>query len=144
VALPDTGYSFVNWTSATQIINPNNLADSANLVLSSSDTIVAHFINPSGIASASSNQLGLSIFPSVVSSIATVKFALAEASAVSIKLISTEGKVLGNILNSDTKRAAGGYSMQFDLKATPLVAGIYFVAIEAGNYRKTVKLVYAP
>lgn len=144
VALPDTGYGFVNWTSNLQVIAPNSLADTASLVLNSSDTIVAHFINPSGIASAASNQLGLSIYPSVVSSVATVKFALAEAAAVSIKLISTEGKVLGNILNSDGKKAAGGYSIQLDMKATQLGAGIYFVTIEAGKYRKTVKLVYAP
>ena len=144
IATADTGFNFVNWTSASQVINPNAMADTAMLVLSSSDTIVAHFINPSSVASLAQNQIGLAVYPSLVKTVTSVKYMLPEAASVSLKLYSTQGKELTTIINSNEKKQAGTYAVNLDLSTTHLPPGMYVLNFVSGKYTKNVKLVYEP
>ena len=143
-AAVDTGFHFVNWTSSSQIINPNTLSDTAMVMLTSSDTIIAHFLNPTAVAIVNANQIGLTIYPTLVKTETSIQYNLNEASAVSLKLYSVQGKELGTIVNTEEKKAAGVYVVTLDFSSVHLPAGMYVLNFVAGNYSKSIKLVYAP
>lgn len=142
VATPNTNYNFVNWTAATQTINPATSA-SASVMLSNSDTIVAHFLTLS-VNDLSSSQPGITASPTVFNNETTLQYNLPEAATVSMKLYSTQGTELATIIQPGDKKTKGSYAVKLNMTGTHLSAGMYVVNFVAGNYKKSVKLIYAP
>lgn len=68
----------------------------------------------------------------------TITFSLPKEELVNIVLFNTLGQPLQTLLHE--KRRAGLHSIQFEARDLP--AGIYFYKMTAGNYSKTLKLVY--
>ncbi len=142
VATPNANYNFVNWTAATQVINPPSSA-TASVMLSNSDTIVAHFLTLS-VNELNSSQPGITASPTIFSTETTLQYTLPEAAIVSMKLYSTQGTELATIIQPGDKKSKGSYAVNLNLSATHLSPGMYVVNFIAGNYKKSVKLVYSP
>lgn len=142
VATPNANYNFVNWTATTQTVNPPTAA-SASVMLTNSDTIVAHFLTLS-VDDLSSSQPGITASPSVFNSETTLQYSLPEAATVSMKLYSLQGTELATIIQPGDKKSKGTYAVKLDLSGTHLSTGMYVVNFVAGNYKKSVKLVYNP
>ncbi len=61
-----------------------------------------------------------------------------------MKLYSTQGTELATIIQPGDKKSKGSYAVNLNLSATHLSPGMYVVNFIAGNYKKSVKLVYSP
>ena len=65
-----------------------------------------------------------------------IRFAIPQASKVSMKIYNLLGQEIATLVNQEMK--AGSYEINF--KASQLASGIYFYSIEAGNYSATKKM----
>jgi len=89
-------------------------------------------------ASAPKNKLGQN-YPNPVVSSTTIPFYLLKSEKVSIKLYSSEGKLIKDIANDTFP--AGHSSLIFD--ANGLAPGIYFYQITAGKFKQARKMIVA-
>jgi len=144
VAKADTGYSFLNWTSASQIFIPNNNSDSAMVVLNASDTLVAHFSNPTNVYGLTNQSFSVSVSPTVVQSQTKLRFNLDVASTVAISLLSPQGKEIQIKSPNSGKLSAGNYLVNLDLSSQGLAAGMYLLLIKTESKQASVKVLYSP
>lgn len=140
----DTAYHFASWSANSQSINPNVQSDTANLILTNSDTIVAHFINPSSVKPLLASGVSFSVYPTLINSSTTITYQLAEAQAVQLSIYSSQGKLLTSMVNPTTKQNAGTYTVQLDFGSSKLTADVYLIKLNAGDYSKSIKVVYLP
>ena len=141
-ATANSGYNFVNWTANTQTINPPT-SPSALVMLTNSDTIVAHFLTVS-VDEIKSTQGTMVAMPSLFSAQTTIQYSLPVAGQVSMKLYSLRGEELATIVSAGDSKPAGTYAVNLDLSNTSLASGIYFVKLSSAGFTKTTKLVYQP
>ncbi len=142
-AFADTsaGYKFDHW-SATNHTFANPDSSFVFLDLSTSDTIVAHFIKQSSAVAEPGNLLkpAFSVFPTLFKEEVSINFSLPKKSAIDLRLFD----LLGNQVAEFTVReTAGQGSTTFDLRNQRLSPGVYFLKCSAGDFVKTVKLVCA-
>jgi hypothetical protein len=142
-AVADTNYSFVNWTSGSQTFSPNASSAPVTFNLNASDTIVAHFLT-TGLNSYSSNGASLAAYPTAFSTSTTIEFNLTEASPVSLKLFSMQGKQVVEITDAGKNFPAGHYAVNLDLSKSSLSGGMYLVNFSTGDFKKSIKLIYSP
>jgi hypothetical protein len=143
-SVANTGYSFTDWTSNSQVFNPNNTSVIATVNLSSSDSIVAHFLTTSVPELLPLNEPIVSVFPTVTNNNVTLQYSLPKASAVSIKLYSLLGDEITEIKNPSGSESAGNHVAEISLAVSGLSAGVYMLQFNAGNYQKSIRLMYAP
>lgn len=75
-------------------------------------------------------------YPNPFNPTTTIKYALPEASKVSIKVFNTIGEEVAELINED--RPAGYYQIDFDASALP--SGVYFYRISANHFIQTRKM----
>lgn len=143
-AKPNPLYSFVNWSSTNQTFSPGNTAINSSFNLNGPDTIVAHFALTNSIAQLDGINPTLEVHPSVFNSETTISYQLPVAAKVSLKIYSMQGKEIMTLNNDESNKPQGQYSLKVDFEKAKISAGIYMVELIAGNYKKTVKLIYAP
>jgi CotH kinase protein/Lamin Tail Domain/Chitobiase/beta-hexosaminidase C-terminal domain len=140
-AQPIGNNSFTNWSSNSQVFNPNATTASANISLNGSDSIVAHFV----ITSVNDHDLSnasLSASPTIFNNETMIEFVLTKASAVSLQLYSSTGKFIADVMTPAANQSQGNYSVNLNLSKSNLVSGMYFVKLVAGKESKTVKIIY--
>jgi hypothetical protein len=142
---PDSGLTFVNWSSTQQAFNPNNTSVNVTFDLSSSDTIVAHFTTLVAIQDLLNpgTQPSVTAYPTIFNNGTTIEYFLPEKSNVSIKLFSLNGQEMAKINTPEWSSQPGSYAVQLDMKNTKFSPGIYFLEFTAGSFRESIKLIYA-
>ena len=140
--IPVTNHTFTNWSAVTQTINPNNTSINAKVNFTNSDSIVAHFIVTSSEQVEGNTPL-VNVYPSLFGSSTTIDFSLPEKSKVTLSLHSLLGDKVA-VISDEKEMQKGFYSVNLDLSATKLSAGVYLLRLTTGNSAKTVKLVYDP
>lgn len=141
----DTGMVFTNWTTLSQLLNPNLLVPAVTANINASDSIVAHF---SIITSIGEHQPGIttnvSVYPTVFSSEANITYTLPERLPVTIKLNTLMGQEVAEIVSPKEFQNRGSYSLKLNLGESSLSAGVYLLHFIAGDYQQTLKVIYSP
>ncbi len=145
-ALPQTNYVFNHWSSNAQTFNPVDTALQVRINLASADTIIAHFnFLTTGIVNTEVQPTPvISAQPSVFDNTSTIQYYLPQQVPVSLKLYSIMGTEVATLVPSGKLTQPGTYSVEINLSGSNLKPGMYFVDFVAGNYRQTVKMIYAP
>lgn len=143
-ANPGPGYAFNQWMSASQIMNPNQTTAAVTTTLTSSDSITAHFDFITAIGNYPGIENNVSVYPTLFSGETTVEYTLTERAPVSINLMSMLGAEVVQINSPEEFLSRGNYSVKLNLAGSGLEAGIYLLKFTAGDYSKTIKLVYSP
>ncbi|MBA3680791.1 MAG: CotH kinase family protein [Bacteroidetes bacterium] len=147
VNLSSTSYSsasqFVTWTSN---VNPYLIAQTTNvnkIKLTHSDTLVANYILDVGIKTLENPfSTDAKVFPNPTNGGFSIEFDVNETSPVNIKMFSTEGKQVAELVPNKSDFAVGSYKIDIDQTiASTLSNGIYFIQLSVKNYNKTFKLV---
>ena len=76
-------------------------------------------------------------YPNPFNPSTTIKYSVANAGFVTIKLYNIVGEEVATLVNEE--EPAGYYQIKFN--ASNLASGIYFYTLTAGNFRETKKLV---
>jgi hypothetical protein len=137
-------YAFTNWTTLGQLLNPSLFNATVTANITNSDTITAHFSIVTGIGNDAGIENSVNVYPTVFSDETTVEYTLTERAPVSIKLLSLLGTEVAQIKTPEEFLSRGSYSVKLNLSGSGLNSGIYFLKFTAGNFSKTIKLVYSP
>jgi hypothetical protein len=140
----NTNYNFVNWTSNSQVFNPGATSADVDLNLTSSDSIVAHFISSTALPEVPGMDPSVSAYPTVFSNETTIDFYLPETQSVSIKLISLLGSENIQLTDPAVLLHPGNYKIAVNLAGKNLSSGIYMLEFNSGNYHKSLKVIYSP
>lgn len=143
-ASANTNYAFTNWTTNNQVFTPGNTALDVDFTLSGADSIVAHFISTTALPEVPGMDPSVSVYPSVFSESATIEFYIPEPSKVTMKLYSLLGAEVMKIGSNAVMMQPGKYDMQINLAGSSLQSGIYLLEFTAGDYKKSIKLIYSP
>jgi hypothetical protein len=141
--LPSTGYEFSNWSSNFTSFVPGSTSDSVSITLTTSDSIVAHFIF-TDLPESAINDPSVSAYPTVFSSSTVIDFNLPDELPVSLKLYTITGQEILTVIDPDKMMQRGHYEYEINLGSTSLPAGMYMADFIAGDYRQCVKLIYSP
>ncbi len=76
-------------------------------------------------------------YPNPFNSRTKITFTLPQSECVSISLYNIQGEAVQNII--DDERSAGEYTV--GINSDELTSGVYFVTMNAGTYRKSIKIV---
>jgi hypothetical protein len=137
-------YGFVNWTPGNQNFNPGTTSAAVDFNLSSTDSIVAHFTSTTLLPEVKGADPSVMVYPTIFQNQATVEFYLSEKAPVQIRLYTMTGSEVLKMGSNGMEMPSGNYTMELNLAGTSLPAGVYFLDFVAGNFRKNVKLIYAP
>jgi hypothetical protein len=137
-------YVFNNWTTLGQLLNPSLSNATVTANITNSDTITAHFSIITGIGNYSGTENNVSVYPTAFSDETTIEYLLAERAPVSIKLMSMLGTEVAQIKTPDEFLSRGSYSVKLNLAGSGLSGGVYLLKFTAGDFSKTIKLVYSP
>ncbi len=143
-ATAQTNYIFNQWTSASQTMNPNQATAAVTTTLTSSDSITAHFSIITAIGNYEGVDNSVSVYPTLFSDETTVEYTLKEHATVTMKLTSMLGAEVLKISSPTEFLQRGSYSVKLNLAGSGLGAGVYLLKFTAGDYSKTIKLVYSP
>lgn len=134
-------YQFVNWTSNSQVFNPNDSTAIAKVNFTSSDSIVAHFTFATPVWEITSNEPVASVYPTLVTDLTTLDFSLPKPENVSIELFNITGQKMATLVNK-AQMQAGFHTMNLSMVSNGMQEGIYLLRFVAGNTHKTFKLVF--
>ncbi|HKR05718.1 MAG TPA: CotH kinase family protein [Bacteroidia bacterium] len=143
-ALANSNYQFVSWTSNSQVFNPNSNAVNVTVDLTSNDSIVAHFLTTSIPELLPINEPIVSAYPTVTNGSVIIQYSLPEAASVSLKLFSLTGDEITEIKNPAGKELPGNHQAEINLTGSGLAAGVYMLQFNTADYKKSIKLLYAP
>ncbi|MEO5572617.1 MAG: CotH kinase family protein [Bacteroidia bacterium] len=143
-ATANPNYTFSNWTSNTSVLNPNTSAITVTCDLTSNDSIVAHFLTTSVPELLPLNQPLISAYPTLTNDHVVIQYSLPKEANVSMKLYSLLGAEITEIRNPTGTEAPGNHVAEISLAGSNLPAGVYMLQFNAGNFQKSIKLVYAP
>lgn len=138
-ALPDTPYAFINWTSNSQLFQPNDSTPLVRVNLNGSDSIVAHFDFATPVFGLTNTEPVASVYPTIVNDFTQLDFSLPEPLPVNIHLLDINGQLIST-LAAGTYLQRGFHSMRLSLPAGGLQEGIYVLQLRAGAFVKTFKL----
>jgi hypothetical protein len=141
-AMPDTMRSFINWTSNSQVFQPNDSTALVKVNLVSNDSIVAHFDYATAVYGMNQTVPIANVYPTVIDEFTQLDFSLPEATAVDIQLVDINGKIIRAFVKGTTMQS-GFHSMQLSIPAGSLQNGIYLLQLRAGYYSKSFKLIKA-
>lgn len=137
----NTPYQFVNWTSNSQVFNPNDSTAIARVNFTSSDSIVAHFSFATPVFEITSDVPVANVYPTIVSDLTTLDFSLPKVENVSIELYNITGQKMATLANK-AQMAAGFHTMNLSMVSNGMKDGIYLLRFVAGNTQKTFKLIF--
>jgi len=143
-ATANTPYSFIDWSANSQVFSPGATSIDVDFTMSGADSIVAHFLNTTSLPEMVGMDPSVSVYPSVFSQSATIEFYIPESSKVSMKLYSLLGSEAIKIGGEGAMMSPGKYTMELNLAGSSLKSGIYLLDFIAGDYKKSVKIIYSP
>lgn len=135
-------FQFDHWTSNNTTYLPSALTYNPQVNLTSGDTLVVHFTQtPTGILppAVSSEKPYLTVFPSVISSEATIEYYLPFNVTPVLKVYSLLGEEVIQI-KSEGRQQQGVYQIKLDASQSALPSGMYIVQLTAGDFTKSVKV----
>jgi hypothetical protein len=141
-ATAEPNYAFYNWTDNSQILNPNMTTAAVTSNFNASDSIVAHFNIVTSIGNYPGVEISASAYPTVFSGETTLEYTLPKHLPVTFKLTNLLGEEVTTINTPTQYQDRGAYSVKLNLSNTSLRSGIYLLQFTAGDYHKTIKLVY--
>jgi hypothetical protein len=139
----DSAYVFNNWSSFSQTFSPNSTTAAVTSNLNASDTITAHFDLITSIGNYPGIDIGVSVYPTVFSEEATIEYTLPSRLPITIQLTSILGAEIANVNSPSQFQNRGNYSLKLNMEGSKLEPGVYMIKFMAGEYHKTVKIVYA-
>ncbi len=146
INLSSTSYStalqFMTWSSIQNplLITPTTVVN--KIKLTHSDTVVANYVLDVGIKQLEDPySMAVSVFPNPTSGGFSIAFDVNQTSPVSIKLLSTTGQQVAELVPSKSQFDVGSYKVDVDQSITSTLSnGIYFIQVSVKNYNKTFKL----
>ncbi len=143
--IPAFGYQFDHWSSNNQSILPNTTTTPASFNLSGSDTIIAHFGVYSSIENPQHNGQAVptvAAAPTVFNQQAYITYDLPTSCEVSIQVYNSLGEKIDILVPEKTMKSNGTHSEILNWSSEGNPPGMYFVDFRAGDFRKTIKLIY--
>jgi len=135
-------FEFDHWTSNHTAYLPSATAYNPLINLTGGDTLVVHFTQtPTGILppAIKSEKPYLTVFPTVVSSEATIEYYLPFNVVPVLRIFSALGEEVMQI-KSEGRQQQGLYQVKLDAAQSSLPAGMYIVQLSAGDYQGSVKV----
>lgn len=135
------GYQFLNWTTLHHNLTPGTTADSVQLWLTGSDTIIAHFDNIF-VGEGAPTDLAAYTFrvrPTLVRNRIQVEYQVPDAGA-QLWLTDLQGHRIADLSGYVVGEASG--KLEIDLSAMNLSRGMYFLSLQSAAWRKTEKLIW--
>lgn len=142
--VPLNGSQFVSWTAATQIFLPSSTNPDTRVSLNASDTLVAHFSMLSTQPVIGENYPVVSAYPTLITDETLVDYYLPGTTSVSLALYSLTGQRLMELIPSEQIQHAGNYSVRLNIPQSLLAPGMYLLNFKAGDFNKSIRLVYMP
>jgi len=140
----NANYAFDHWTTLSQILNPNMNTAMVTANINTSDTITANFNIVTAIGNYTGIESNVSVYPTVFSDETTIAYTMTEHAPVTIKLMSMLGSEVARINSPAEFLARGSYTVKLNLAGSGLSGGVYLLKFTAGDFSKTIKLVYSP
>lgn len=141
-----SAFPFINWTLNNHTLNPGLNADSVSLTLTSGDTLIAHFdsafvsrqeLNPKGYS--------FSAYPTLVKNKILVDYEIpSDHSSAELFLYDLSGHTLADFSSAiqSSVSSSGHRRVEINLADSQLAQGIYMLHFRAGEWKKTVKIVW--
>lgn len=134
-------YGFENWSVAGGGFLQDPNVPSTLLLVGDVDTVTAHFQIVSGVKNPTGTaQVEVLAYPTLFCEQLTVEFELPNAAPVSIALYTADGRRVATLAGG-VQKAPGRYTLT--LEGPGLPAGVYVLQFQAGDFRKSLKVVSA-
>ena len=143
-ATADSVHAFTNWSANSQVFNPSPTAVDVDLTLTGNDSIVAHFISTVSLPEIAGTNPSVYVYPTVVSENTTVDFYLPQTAPVTMKLYTLLGAEVMMVNENEAVMSPGKYQLNLNLGSSGLRSGIYLLDFIAGDYHKSIKIIYNP
>jgi hypothetical protein len=140
-ATPIAPYLFKNWTSPSQVFNPNDSTALVTVNLTAGDSITAHFDYTTAVFPITGEAPVANMYPTVVSDHTVLDFSLQEPSPVTIQLFDINGKLIQTFADGHYMQT-GFHSMTLNIPQGSIPNGIYMIKFSAGKANKSFKMVY--
>lgn len=140
-ATPIAPYLFKNWTSPSQVFNPNDSAALVTVNLTAGDSITAHFDYATAVFPVTGDSPVANMYPTIVRDHTILDFSLQEPSPVTIQLFDINGKLIQTFADGHYMQT-GFHSMTLNIPQGSLMNGIYMIKFSAGKANKSFKMVY--
>ncbi|MDZ4823541.1 MAG: CotH kinase family protein [Flavobacteriales bacterium] len=137
----DEEYVFDDWTTDSDAVIADPLAEVTSLQLAADNTITANFIFVDVFESANAVST-LGAFPSLFNSNTTIRYSIQNGGNTSLKLYDENAKLL-SVLVDNANHATGSFDLKLDLSSSGLANGVYFLQLLNGSQKEVVKLVYS-
>ncbi len=137
-------FQFVSWSANSQSFLPNNTTSNAQVMLNASDTLIAHFLTLSADPIPGITAPTVSVYPTLMTHETLIDYYLPKASAVSMTLFSVTGQKMMEVTPPLEMMQPGNHTVSMDISKTSLAAGVYMLSFKAGDFQKSIRLVYAP
>jgi hypothetical protein len=141
-ALPDNPYSFLNWSSNSQLFVPSASDKMMRINLNGSDSIVAHFSFTTPVFTITGNEPVANVYPTIVSTHTQLDFSLPQSLPVTVQMFDIHGKRISTFANGDYFQR-GFHTLNLDMPSGSLPDGIYILKLQAGGFVKSFKLMLA-
>ena len=142
VAMANPFYLFVLWSANNQTFNPNAGVTNVKVNLTSTDSIVAHFLVTSVPELLPIVNPIVSAYPTVTNSQVTVQYSLPEASPVTLKIYSVLGTQIAEINSPDSEVSAGNHVAVIDFAKANIPGGMYILEFCTPAFKQSIKLLY--
>lgn len=128
-AIANPGYVFNNWEAQlTTLVNNKDISFESNVAVN--DQFVAHF-----------DALGykINVYPNPSFGIVNIDYEVPEEQQLSIKIISSDGKEVAELIAHSQFHKEGKFSISFTKKQYNLAAGAYIIEIKSNKFTEHVK-----
>jgi len=139
----NSGYVFDYWELQNHFVNPNSTDPDANFTLFTTDNVVAHFKQSTGINDA--HITSLNVYPSLTQDQFRLSYELTNDVDLSVLLYSASGMLVKDLTADDAgMKQQGRHEETISMKNDQLAPGVYFLAFNYPAFSKTFKIVLLP
>lgn len=134
-------YVFGYWIPGVTTIAPGILSDTISMMMTSNDTIIAHFKYwPEILGVENSNDMHIAVFPTVTNDQLIIDFRGLSEPIESCRLTNVTGQQLADLSSGLNGLVEGRKVMS--LRELGLAPGMYFVEFKSGTHQHVAKVVY--
>jgi hypothetical protein len=142
-ANPASGYQFDYWELTNHFVNPNSTSPNAYFSLYTTDYIIAHFKQTTGIDDA--HITSLNVYPTLTQDMFVISYELTQQVDLSIRLYSVSGQMVKDLTADDQGlKDQGRHESSISMKQDQLAPGVYFLRFDYPGFSKTFKIVMLP
>jgi len=124
-------------------VNPNSTSANASFTLFTTDDIVAHFKEVTGIDDA--HITSLNVFPTLTQDNFMISYELTQHVDLNIRLYSLSGQMMKDLTADDKSlKEEGRHESSISMKHDQLAPGVYFLQFDYPGFSKTFKIVMLP